>query len=436
MSHPMHCDQCEQTFRGSACVDKGICGKDPDVESLQKTLLYGLKGMAAYKHHARRLGQTDVEVESFIEEALFATMTNVNFDTGSLLAMLLRCGEMNLRVMQMLNDGHIEKFGAPSPTTITEGIQEGPGILITGHDLLDLYDLLVQTEGTGVNVYTHGEMLPGHMYPVLRGFKHLKGNYGGAWQNQRKEFEQFGGPVIATTNCVLIPFAHNTYGERLYTRHATGVPGVKHLPGTDFSEVIAKAKAIGNLNPTPLKTSMTGFHYTQILGLADQVVDAVKSGQIKHFFLVGGCDGAEPGRNYFSEFAHAAPQDSIVMTLGCGKFRIRDHEYGTVAGLPRFLDMGQCNDAYGAIQVALALAKAFDCGVNDLPLTLCISWFEQKAVAVLLSLLHLNVKGIRLGPALPAWITPNVLAILQETFDLRPIGTNAPADIEAAMAGV
>ncbi|MBI1320868.1 MAG: hydroxylamine reductase [Candidatus Hydrogenedens sp.] len=432
----MHCDQCEQTFRGTACVEKGICGKDPDVESLQKILLYGLKGMAAYKAHARRLGKTDPEVEAFIEEALFATMTNVNFDLNSLLAMVLRCGEMNLRTMQLLNDGHIELFGDPGPCEVTEGIQEGPGILISGHDLLDLHDLLVQTEGTGVNVYTHGEMLPGHMYPRLRAFPHFKGHYGGAWQKQRREFEDFGGPILVTTNCVLIPFHHNTYGDRLYTHNATAVPGSQHISGSDFSAVIAHAKAIGPLTPTPLKKSTVGFHYTQILGLADKVVEAVKNGDIKHFFLVGGCDGAEPGRNYFSDFAHSAPQDSLILTLGCGKFRIRDYDYGTVAGLPRLLDMGQCNDAYGAIQVALALANAFECSVNDLPLTLCISWFEQKAVAVLLTLLHLNVKGIRLGPALPAFITPNVLSILQEKYDLRAIGSDGKADMEAALAGV
>jgi len=430
----MFCDQCEQTFRGTGCVEKGICGKDPDIESLQKILLYALKGMAAYKHHARRLGKTDAEVEEFIEEALFATMTNVNFDADALLGMLLRCGEMNLKVMEMLNDGHIERYGTPGPVEVTEGIQEGPGILITGHDLTDLYHLLEQTKDSGVNVYTHGEMLPGHMYEKLRAYPHLKGNYGGAWQKQRREFEDFGGPIISTSNCILIPFPANTYLSRLYTANATGIPGAKHIKNNDFSEVIAQAKQIGNLTPTPLKKSTIGFHFSVILGLADKVVDAVKSGEIKHFFLVGGCDGAEPGRNYFSDFAHGAPQDSLVMTLGCGKYRIRDFDYGTVAGLPRFLDMGQCNDAYGAIRVALALADAFKCGVNDLPLTLCISWFEQKAVAVLLTLLHLGVKGIRLGPALPAFVTPNVLNILVEKFDLMPTGKDGLADMQGILA--
>ena len=286
----------------------------------------------------------------------------------------------------------------------------------------------------GINVYTHGEMLPAHGYPGLKKFPHLAGNYGGAWQKQRREFEDFGGPIISTSNCVLIPFQTNTYLSRLYTKNATGIPGAKHIANNDYSAVIEHAKQIGNLTPTELKKSTIGFHYSTILGIADKVVDAVKSGEIKHFFLVGGCDGAEPGRNYFSDFAHGAPQDSLVMTLGCGKYRIRDFDYGTVAGLPRFLDMGQCNDAYGAIQVALALANAFNCGVNDLPLTLCISWFEQKAVAVLLTLLHLGVKGIMLGPALPAFVTPNVLNILVEKFDLKPIGKDGVADVSAAMA--
>ncbi len=429
----MYCDQCEQTYRGTGCVTKGVCGKDADMESLQKILLYGLKGLAAYKHHARRLGKTDEAVEAFIEEALFATVTNVNFDMNSLLEMVLECGRQNLRTMQLLNDGHVEVFGTPGAVEVSEGIQEGPGILVTGHDLLDLKNLLEQTQGTGVNVYTHGEMLPAHMYPELRKYPHLKGNYGGAWQRQRKEFAEFGGPVLATTNCVLIPTDDSPYKDRLYTLRCVAVPGGKQVKNDDYSEIIAQAKAIGNLKPTELKKSTIGFHWTQILAVADKVVEAVKTGQIKHFFLIGGCDGAEPGRNYFSDYAQAAPQESVILTLGCGKFRIRDYDYGTVAGIPRLLDMGQCNDAYGAIQVAETLAKVFNCGVNDLPLTLVISWFEQKAVAVLLTLLALNVKNIRLGPALPAFVTPNVLNLLVDTYGLQPIGQDAKADVAAVM---
>lgn len=429
----MHCDQCEQTFRQTACTSVGVCGKDPDMESLQKILLYGLKGMASYKAHARRLGKTDEAVEAFIEEALFATVTNVNFDIPTLLELVLRCGEMNLRTMQLLNDGHVEVMGEPGPAEVVEGLQPGARILVTGHDMVDLRDLLEQTSGKGIDVYTHGEMLPAHMYSRLRAYPHLKGHYGGAWQKQRDEFEAFGGPVLATTNCVLIPRPTNTYLDRLFTVRETAVPGATRLVTNDFSPVIGRALQIGPLAGTALKRSTVGFHYTAILGLADQIVASVKSGALKHFYLIGGCDGAEPGRNYYQEFAAATPPDSIVLTLGCGKYRIREHEYGTInlngVEIPRLLDMGQCNDSYGAIQVTLALAKAFECGVNDLPLTLVISWFEQKAVAVLLTLLHLGVKGIRLGPALPAFISPNVLAILAEQFDLRGIGKDARADV-------
>jgi len=430
---PMFCDQCEQTFRGRGCVDRGVCGKEPDVESLQKILLYGIKGMASYKAHARRLGKTDPEVDAFLEEALFATVTNVNFDPDHLFEMLMECGRMNLRTMQLLNDGHVEVLGQPQITDVIEGIQEGPGILVSGHDMADLKVLLEQTAGKGIKVYTHGEMLPAHMYPALTAHPHFAGHFGGAWQKQRREFERFGGPIVATTNCVLIPRASNTYGDRLFTVRTTAVPGCPNIDGTDYSAVIAKALEIGPLEPTELKTSSVGHHYSVVLGLADKIVEAVKDGQIKRFFVIGGCDGAEPGRNYYSEFAGNAPDESVVLTLGCGKYRIRDQVQGTVAGLPRLLDMGQCNDAYGAIQIALALAKAFECGVNDLPLTLVISWFEQKAVAVLLTLLSLGVKGIRLGPALPAFISPGVLEILQEKFDLQPIGSSGQADVIQVM---
>ena len=434
-SLPMFCDQCEQTSHGSGCVDRGVCGKSPVVESLQKLLLYGVKGMAAYKAHARRLGQTSAEVEAFIEEALFATMTNVNFDADALLEMCLECGRMNLETMRLLNDGHIAQLGEPAPTVVREGIQEGPGILVTGHDLMDLKLLLEQSADRGVKVYTHGEMLPGHMYAKLRGQPHLAGHYGGAWQKQRREFERFGGPVLATTNCVLIPRAGDSYLDRLWTIRETGVPGARRVQGSDYGPIIEQALAIGDLDPTPIETRATGHHYSHILANAGAVVDAVKSGAVRHFFLIGGCDGAEIGRNYYSDFAHHAPQDAVVMTLGCGKYRIRNHDYGEVAGLPRLLDLGQCNDAYGALQVALALANAFECGVNDLPLTLVISWFEQKAVAVLLTLLHLGVKNIRIGPKLPAFVHPEVLALLVERYGLQPIGDDGQADVAAVMAG-
>ena len=433
----MYCNQCEQTAHGTACVDVGVCGKDPDMQSLQETLLYGLKGMAAYAHHARRLGMTDEAVNAFIEEALFATVTNVNFDMGSLLELVLECGRQNLRVMQMLDEGHVKRFGQPSPATVAEGTKAGPGILITGHDMVDLADLLEQTAGTGVNVYTHGEMLPAHMYPELRKHEHLAGHYGGAWQKQKTEFRAFTGPVLATTNCLLIP--PDAYKDRVFSTRVTAVPGGTRLATNDFSSVIAKAKDCEPLPDAPAGESTIGFHHSVILGLADKIVAAVKAGQLRHFFLIGGCDGAEPGRNYFSEVARNAPPDTLVLTLGCGKYRIRDNDFGTfdLAGagpIPRLLDMGQCNDAYGAIQVAVALAKAFDCSVNDLPLTIVLSWFEQKAVAVLLTLLSLGVRGIKVGPAAPAFITPNVMKVLQDKFDLGLIGRDPAADVQAALA--
>ena len=429
----MFCNQCEQTAHGSGCVmSPGVCGKNDDVQSLQEMLLYGLKGMAAYANHARRLGKSDETVSAFMEEALFATMTNVNFDLESLLEMVLECGRQNLRVMQLLDDGHVEKFGAPSPGTVKEGTQAGPGILMTGHDLLDLHNLLKQCEGTPVKVYTHGEMLPAHMYPVLRNHPNLAGHFGGAWQKQKTEFERFSGPTVATTNCVLIP--RESYADRLFTTRCTAVPGGKRIVDDNYSAVISKAQQCPPLPASPIRESTTGFHHSVILSLAGTIVDAVKQGKISHFFVIGGCDGAEPGRNYFSDYAQATPADSFILTLGCGKFRIRDFEYGELLGLPRLLDMGQCNNAYSAIMVAAAMAEAFQCTVNDLPLTLVVSWFEQKAVAVLLSLLALGVKGISLGPNPPGFVTPNVFRILQEKFDLKLTGTSAQQDLAAAMA--
>jgi hydroxylamine reductase len=421
----------------TGCTNVGVCGKDPDVQALQETLLYGLKGMAAYAHHARRLGMVDEEVGAFIEEALFATMTNVNFDVESLFGLVLECGRKNLRVMELLDQGHVKRFGPPSPAVVMEGTRAGPGILVTGHDLLDLADLLEQSRGAGVNVYTHGEMMPAHMYPELRKHKHLVGHFGGAWQKQRGEFEKFTGPILATTNCVLIP--PDTYKDRLFTTRVTAVPGGRRLTDNDFSAVIRKAKECKPLADNVVRESTIGFHHSIILGLADKIVAAVKAGKLRRFFVIGGCDGAEPGRNYFSEFARNTPRDTVILTLGCGKYRIREHDYGTIqldgaGAIPRLLDMGQCNNAYGAIQVAVALAEAFNCTVNDLPLTIVLSWFEQKAVAVLLTLLALGVKGIRIGPAAPAFLTPNVMKILQDKFDLQLIGANPLADLNKALA--
>ena len=418
----MFCYQCEQTAGGSGCTKIGVCGKNEDIQSLQDTLLFGLKGIAAYAFHARELGAKDEEVDGFMHEALFKTVTNVDFDLGDYLALVLKCGEMNLRTMELLDRAHTQKFGNPVPTEVNTGTKAGPGILVTGHDLLDLYELLKQTQGTGINVYTHSEMLPANAYPELKKFSHLAGNYGGAWQEQRKEFNEFSGAILATTNCVLIP-PQDSYLDRLFTVGITGVPGATHIKGRDFRPLIEKAKSLPALKATSGTKIMTGFHHTAILGIADKVIAAVKAGKIRRFFLIGGCDGSKPGRNYYTEFAEKVPKDCVILTLACGKYRFNKLDFGTIDGIPRLLDIGQCNNAYSAIQVALALSKAFNCSVNELPLSFILSWFEQKAVAILLTLFFLGIKGIRVGPTPPAFISPGVLKVLQEKFDLRLITT-------------
>ncbi|MFA5147452.1 MAG: hydroxylamine reductase [Candidatus Omnitrophota bacterium] len=424
----MFCYQCEQTAGGSGCTKGGVCGKNEDIQSLQDILLFGLKGIAAYAYHARELGERDEEVDSFMHEALFKTVTNVSFDMGQHLDMVLRCGKMNLKVMELLDRAHTGRFGNPVPTEVETGTKKGHAILVTGHDLLDLYELLKQTEGKGIDVYTHSEMLPAHGYPVLKKFKHLAGNYGGAWQDQKKEFGAFGGAILATTNCVLIPPA-NSYLDRLFTTGVTGVPGGTHINGRDFSPLINKAKSLPPLAETPGKKILTGFHHTAILGLADKIIGAVKAGKIRRFFLIGGCDGAKPGRNYYTEFAEKVPGDCVILTLACGKYRFNKLDFGSIDGIPRLIDIGQCNNAYSAVRVASALADAFKCGVNELPLSLVLSWFEQKAVAILLTLLALDIKGIRIGPTPPAFITPNVFKVLQDKFDLKLV-TTPDADLK------
>ncbi len=427
----MYCNQCEQCASTCTTTGPGVCGKNPDLQSLQELILYGLKGMAAYAHHARRLGMTDEGVNAFMEEALFSTMTNVNFDLGATLEIAMELGRQNLRVMQLLDEGHVKHFGAPAPTMVREGTRAKPGILITGHDMVDLKNLLTQCEGTDVLVYTHGEMLPAHMYPKLGKHPNMGGHYGGAWQKQRAEFADFGGPILATTNCVLIP--RKAYEDRIFTTRVTAVPNGKRIVKDDYSELIACAKRCGPLAEMPLKESQVGFHHSVILAQAPAILEAVKAGKISRFFVIGGCDGAELGRNYFSEYAKATPPDSFILTLGCGKYRIREHDYGTHLGLPRLMDMGQCNDSYGAINVAVKLAEAVGCGVNDLPLTLVISWFEQKAVAVLLTLLSLGVKRIAIGPNPPAFITPAIFEELQRQFDLKLACGDAKKDLAVAM---
>jgi len=416
----MFCYQCEQTAGGTGCTKIGVCGKNEDIQSLQDTLTFGLKGIAAYAFHAKELGQTDEQVDAFMHEALFSTLTNVDFDLNRHLELVLKAGQMNLRAMELLNNANTSRFGNPTPANVPAGTKAGPGIVVTGHDLLDLYELLKQTQGRGINIYTHGEMLPAHGYPELRKFKHLVGNYGTAWQNQKTEFDRFSGAILVTTNCIMIP--KDSYKDRIFTCGIAGADGVKHIKDRNFSQVIEKALSLPPLTDNPQGTLSTGFHYSAVLGLADKIVNAVKAGKIRHFFFIGGCDGARPGRNYFTEFAEKVPNDCVILTAACGKYRLNTRDYGNIDGIPRLIDTGQCNDCYSVIKIATALAEAFDCGVNDLPLSLVVSWYEQKAVAILLTLLYLGIKNIKLGPSLPAFLSPNVLNVLVEKYNISPIG--------------
>ncbi len=393
---------------------------DENVRSTIEILIYGLKGMAAYMDHAQTLGRTDEEILAFFHKALAAT-TDPNLGLMDFVGLSMECGRLNLKTMELLSLAHSETYGAPTPTPVNLGTRAGKGILVSGHDLKMLEELLKQTEGKGINIYTHGEMLPAHGYPGLKKYPHLVANYGGAWQDQAKEFPLFPGAIIFNTNCIQRPAA--TYLDRLYSWGLVQWPGVKHVNGWDFGEVIAKALECPDLPEAPGQEILTGFGHNAVLGVADKVIAGVKSGAIRHFFLIGGCDGAKPGRNYFTEFAEKVPADCVILTLACGKYRFNKLEFGDIGGIPRLLDLGQCNDAYSAIQIAVALAGAFGCGVNDLPLSLIISWYEQKAVVILLTLLHLGIKNIKIGPALPAFVSPNVLNFLVANFNLSPIGT-------------
>ncbi len=548
----MFCYQCEQTAQGSGCTASGVCGKDPETAALQDLLTYAAKDLSRYAHRARQLGAADKQVDAFVPEALFATITNTNFDpqrlagqirraaglkaqavalyeqaakgaglpaekltcpvrwwedtddldalirkgeavsiqkrldelgedvTGlqelityglkgaaayvhhaavlgkesdsayaffhealdyltrrpagadGLTALALRVGKVNLEIMKLLDTANTEAYGKPEPTNVRITPVKGKCIAVSGHDLKDLGDLLAQAEGKGVNVYTHSEMLMCNSYPGLKKHAHLVGNYGGAWQDQRQDFDAFPGAVLVTTNCIQKP--KDSYKDRLFTSGPTAWPGVRHIADGDFTPVIEAALAApGFEQDAPEKFIMTGFAHDAVLSLADKVVDAVKAGKIRHFFLIGGCDGAKPGRNYYTELAQQIPEDCVILTLACGKYRFNKLPFGDIGGIPRLLDCGQCNDAYSAIRIAGALAEAFDCTVNDLPLSMVLSWFEQKAVAILLTLLHLGIRDIRLGPTLPAFVTPAVLDVLVEKFNIMPIST--PAEDLQAMLG-
>jgi len=392
-----------------------------DILSLKHTALFGIKGVCAYADHAQILGQEDDRVYAFVHECLAAIQRD-DLSLQDWVGLALKCGEIALRAMELLDAGNTAAYGQPVPTKVPLGHKKGKAILVSGHDLKDLEELLKQTEGKGIYIYTHGEMLPTHGYPKLKQYDHFYAHYGSAWQNQIREFPEFPGAILMTTNCIQRP--KNDYKDNIFTSGLVGWPGVRHITGHDFKPVIDKALEMpGFQEDKNGREVMTGFARNAVLGVADKVIEAVKSGAVKHFFLVAGCDGAKPGRNYYTEFVEKVPQDCIVLTLACGKFRFFDKDLGDIGGIPRLLDVGQCNDAYSAVQIAVALSKAFNVGVNELPLSMVLSWYEQKAVCILLALLHLGIKGIRLGPSLPAFISPNVLDTLVTNFDIKPIAT-------------
>ena len=407
-----------------------------DIRSLKSLILFGIRGVAAYAYHAGILGYRDEAVNQFLYKALFAL--GEDWGMAELLPIVMEVGEKNLTIMALLDRANTETYGTPAPVTVPLTIEKGPFIVITGHDLYDLKCLLEQTEGKDINIYTHGEMLPAHAYPELKKYPHLKGNFGTAWQNQQKEFADLPAPILYTTNCLMPPKA--SYADRVFTTEAVSFPNTVHIGADrDFSPVIEKALELGGYTENRPMTGinggtsvMTGFARGTVLGVADKVIEAVKAGAIRHFFLVGGCDGIRSGRDYYTEFVKKTPANTVVLTLGCGKYRFNDLDLGTIGSLPRLMDIGQCNDAYSAIQVAMALANAFGCGVNELPLSLVLSWYEQKAVSILLTLLHLGIKNIRLGPTLPAFVSPNVLSFLVQQYNIAPI-TTPDEDLKAIL---
>ena len=416
----------------SAAVNRGAAEVGADILGLRLLCLYGLKGAAAYMEHARVLGEQDDAIGAEFHDIMAWLGTDPS-DMHELLGCAMRIGQMNFKVMAMLDKGETDTFGHPEPVQVNIKAVQGKAILVSGHDLHDLQKILEQTVGTGINVYTHGEMLPAHGYPELKKYPHLVGNYGTAWQNQQKEFAAFPGAIVMTSNCIINPDVGH-YKDRIYTRSIVGWPGATHLIGDDFSEVIAKAQSLDGFpyDEIPAYTS-TGFARNALMAAAPAVIEQVKAGNIKHFFLIGGCDGDKSERSYYTDMAKAVPEDCVILTLACGKFRFNTFEYGDINGIPRFLDVGQCNDAYSAIQLAIALANEFGCGVNELPLSLVLSWFEQKAIVILLTLLSLGIKGIRVGPTVPGFLTPNLLAYLQENFDLKLID-NVEKDLADMLA--
>ncbi|MBJ19376.1 MAG: hydroxylamine reductase [bacterium] len=421
-----------QAQPGTAGILAGAGAAGEDVIGLRALILYGAKGVCAYAYHALMLEQESGEVYAGIEGALDFLASDPS-DIEALVGQALALGTLNLKVMEMLDAGNTGKFGTPEPSAARISHVPGKAILVSGHDMADLAALLEATAGSGINIYTHGEMLPAHSYPELKKHDHLVGNFGGAWQDQQKEFATFPGPILMTSNCIIEPTP--AYKKSIFTAGPVGWPGLRHIENHDYSTIIQAAQAMPGFSDEPEKKEIAvGFGREAVLGVAETVIEAVKGGAIKHFFLVGGCDGAASGRNYYSDFVEQTPKDTVVLTLGCAKYRFNKMDHGEIGGIPRLLDIGQCNDTYSAVQIALALADAFECGVNDLPLSLIVSWFEQKAAAVLLTLLALGITGVRLGPTLPAFITPTVLQTLVDNFDIKA-NTNPADDIALALAG-
>lgn len=416
----MFCYQCSQTARGTGCTVRGVCGKVPTVARLQDNLIFTMKGISAYNYNANVLGEKDPDVDEFLTKGLYTTLTNVNFDAEDLIKIGLEAGEKSIKVMRLLKNTHNKNFGEPTPTEVDVGAKKGPGILVTGHDMKALDELLKQTEGTGINVYTHSEMLPAHGYPELRKYKHLAGQLGKAWFDQKEIFSKYNVAILGTSNCVLLP--KDEYKDRMFTMDVAKLPGVPKIENYDFKPLIDKALELGSLEPEELTTVTTGFGLSTVLSLADKIKELVENGKIKRFFVVGGCDSPNPKNNYYREFVENLPEDTVVLTLACGKFRFNDLDLGDIEGVPRLIDLGQCNDTIVAVDIALALCDLFGVELNDLPLTIVLSWMEQKAAAVLWSLLYLGKTDILIGPILPGWANDDIVNFLVDTYRLTPIG--------------
>lgn len=427
----MFCYQCEQTPTGG-CTVVGVCGKDETIASLQDTMIFALKGIAAYRTHANQLGFTDPFVDATTHEALYMTLTNSNFNVQEHIDMAMKVGQSAVRVMEMLDEAHTSRLGIPQPVKVSQNKIEGKCIVVTGHNLFALEELLKQTEGKGINIYTHSEMLPAHGYPALKKYPHLKGNIGKAWFDQRRLFEKFPGAILATTNCVM-PIK-GSYADRMFSYEVTGLENVRKIENDDFSMLIERALELPEANMESEETLVTGFHHETVIGLAPEVIDAVKSGKIKRFFVIAGCDAPGKGGEYYRELATSLPPEAVILTTSCGKFRFNDVDYGVVPGtnIPRYLDLGQCNNSVSTVKIAKALADAFECDVNELPVSIVLSWFEQKAVAILLGLFSLGIQDIRIGPKPPEFISEGVMEVLQDTFNLKLI-TTAQEDMETMM---